>query len=76
VSIEIAVAGVAYFYDTEPAAGITFVDDTRWWGTHVKWRRGASGRWHRCTLVDVHPFDTDQVEAGLRAYLADRRQHR
>lgn len=70
MSRSITVEGTPYSYDAEATAGISLGGGDPWWGTLVKWRPGLAGRWNRVTLVDVHPFDTEAVEAALRAWIS------
>lgn len=67
----LVVAGMPYQYEAEANAGISLDTGERWWGTLVRWRPGTYGRWHRTTLVDVHPMDGELVERALRAWLTE-----
>jgi hypothetical protein len=72
VSAAIKVNGEPVSYETEANAGISLTNGHRWWGTLVKWRRGTSGKWNRFTIIDVHPFDTEKIEAALTTYVIGR----
>jgi hypothetical protein len=72
VPLSIHIAGEPFQYEAEADAGIYLSTGERWFGTSVRWRPGISGRWQRCSLIDVHPFDFDAVEVGLREVVRRR----
>lgn len=63
--------GEPFEYEVEATAGLTASDGSHWFGTHFRWRSGVSGRWSRFNVVDLHPFDSEGVEAAARLYITD-----
>lgn len=69
MSTALQINGDPITYEAEANAGVSLSTGSRWWGTLIKWRRGTSGKWNRITIMDVHPFDTEAIEAGLCEYV-------
>lgn len=60
---------VALEHRWDATAGVRLTTGERWWGTAVQLRRAGTKRWHRFTLVDVHPLDYAAVRAAILAAL-------
>lgn len=69
MSAALQINGEPITYESEADAGISLSTGDRWWGTRIRWRPGTSGKWRALTLIDVHPFDTEAIEAGLVLYV-------
>lgn len=65
MSASVVVGGEHFQWDCEAEAGVNLSDGQRWWGTRVKWRPCIKGRWQTFLLVDVHPFDVDNIRGAL-----------
>lgn len=70
----VTAAGNEYEYQAEAEGGITLSEGVKWWGTRVRYRRVgvADRRWTKFLLVDVHPFDTAEIEHAVAEHSQGR----
>lgn len=63
-----------YEYDAEAEAGVTLSKpSTRWWGSRIRYRLIGTRRWSRLLVLDIHPFDKENIETALRVHLANEK---
>lgn len=69
--IELEHNGIRYEVDASADAGINLSDSSKWWGTRIRYRRMniADKRWHKFLVIDLHPFDFENVKHAVSAYM-------